>query len=556
MQRTFATTILLALAGAAWATTAFAQAPAPETVFVADGVARGVRHEGAEWNNADGCLECGGTGNVLFGERLLGPGDFHVRARLTIVGLARSAATFVLGSSHFGFEGGGGEMFTEGALLGRNSLGPPVVREGEPFDFEVIRQGDVLRFLVDGKEVHRAQTDPTLVLQLGLRPWRSTLRVERLSAQGNLISAPKPPLETDVYISRTEGYHTFRIPAIVTSPKGTLLAFCEGRKGGGGDSGDIDLVLKRSADGGKTWSELLVVADHEDNTIGNPCPVVDRSTGRIWLPLTWNLGSDREGQIMAGESADVRRVYITYSDDDGLTWAPIREISATTRRDHWRWYATGPGRGIQLVRGEYAGRLVIPANHSDHSDPDKHPYRSHVVFSDDHGGTWQLGGVLDEKTNESTVVELADGRLLGNVRSYHGEHRRAIATSADGGRTWSDVTLDETLIEPVCQANVLRYTFPERDGKSRILFSNPASTGRQMMTVRISYDEGQTWPVAKLVCAGSAAYSCMTVLADASIGLLYERDGSRTITFARFDLPWLTDGQDKLGVQAAKPPRD
>jgi len=195
---------------------------------------------------------------------------------------------------------------------------------------------------------------------------------------------------------------------------------------------------------------------------------------------------------------------------------------------------------------------VIPANHSDHSDTSKHPYRSHVVFSDDHGRTWQLGGVLDQKTNESTIVELADGRLLDNMRSYHGEHRRAIATSADGGQTWSDVTLDETLIEPVCQANVLRYTFPERDGKSRILFSNPASTGRQMMTVRMSYDEGQTWPVAKLVHAGSAAYSCMTVLADASIGLLYERDGYRTITFARFDLTWLTDGQDKLDAQAAK----
>ena len=421
MHRTITTTILVTVAITAWDATGFALAPSPETVFVADGVPRGVRHEGAEWTKADGSLECGGTGNFLFAERLLGPGDFHVRARLTVTGLARSAATFVLGSSHFGFEGGGGEMFTEGPLLGRNNLGPPVVREGQPFDFEAIRQGDVLRFLIDGKEVRRARIDPNLVLHVGLRPWRSTMRVARLSARGNLISAPKPPLETVVYTSRTEGYHTFRIPAIVASTKGTLLAFCEGRKGGGGDAGDIDVVLKRSADGGESWSNLLVVADHEDNTIGNPCPVVDRPTGRIWLPLTWNRGSDREGQIMAGESDDVRRVYITYSDDDGLTWAPIREISATTRRDHWRWYATGPGCGIQLVRGKYAGRLLVPANHSDHSDASKHPYRSHVLFSDDHGRTWRLGGVLDEKTNESTVVELADGRLLDNMRSY-GRH--------------------------------------------------------------------------------------------------------------------------------------
>ena len=258
---------------------------------------------------------------------------------------------------------------------------------------------------------------------------------------------------------------------------------------------------------------------------------------------------------MAGTSQDVRRVYLTFSDDDGLTWAPLQEISATTRQDHWRWYATGPCRGIQLERGEHAGRLVIPANHSDHSNPDEHPYRSHVIFSDDHGHSWQLGGVLGGKTNESTIVELSDGRLMDNMRSYHGEHRRAIATSGDGGATWSDVTLDPTLVEPVCQASVLRYTFPDVDGTSRILFSNPASTARQMMTVRLSYDEGQTWPVAKLVCIGSAAYSCLTVLPDRSIGLLYERDGYRKIAFARFDLEWLTDGRDKLGSRPPGPTR-
>ena len=194
MHRTMTTTILFALAGTAWGATAFAGAPATETVFVADGAARCVRHEGAEWTVDVGFLECGGSGNFLFAERLLGPGDFRVRARLTIVGLARSAASFVLGSSHFGFEGGSGQMFTEGPLLGRNSLGPPVVREGEPFEIEAIRQGDVLRVLVDGKEVHRAQTDPKLVLHVGLRPWRSTMRVEQFSARGHLIPAPKPPL--------------------------------------------------------------------------------------------------------------------------------------------------------------------------------------------------------------------------------------------------------------------------------------------------------------------------------------------------------------------------
>ena len=280
------------------------------------------------------------------------------------------------------------------------------------------------------------------------------------------------------------------------------------------------------------------------NNDGRKDLLVGESTGRIWLPLTWNLGTDGEGQIMAGTSKNVRRVYLTSSDDDGQTWAPLQEISSTTRQPHWRWYATGPGVGIQLTRGPHAGRLVIPANHSDHSDPTCHPYRSHVVLSDDHGKTWRLGGILAEKTNESTVAELSDGRVLNNMRSYHGQHRRAVATSDDGGETWSAVTLDETLVEPVCQASLLRYSFPDRQGKSRLLFSNPASTGRQMMTVRLSYDEGRTWPVSKLIHAGSAAYSCLTVLPDQSIGLLYERDGYRKITFAGFDLRWLTDGND------------
>ncbi len=531
--------------------TAGLTAPPSDAVFVKDGVAKAVRHDGKAWTVGDGYLECGGTNNHLYADGLLGPGDFRVSVKLAILDLAKSAATFVIGSSHFGFEGGGGEMFTEGPLLGRKSLGEPVVREGKPFLFEAIRDGDTLRFLIDGNEVFRTKTDPKAALNLGLRPWRSTMRVTDFAATGNLIAAPEPPFQVDVFVSGTEGYHTFRIPAVVTTAEGTVLAFCEGRKGGGGDSGDIDIVLKRSTDNGQTWSELLVVADHETNTIGNPCPVVDRSTGRIWLPLTWNLGTDHERQIIGGTSKEVRRVYITYSDDDGVSWAPIKEISETTRQPRWRWYATGPGTGIQLTHGPHKGRLVIPANHSDHSDPNLHPYRSHVLISDDRGKTWAMGGVLDERTNESTVVELADGRVLDNMRSYHGKNRRAIATSDDGGQTWSKVTLDETLIEPVCQANLLRYTFPDGKENSRILFSNPASTGRVMMTVRVSYDEGQTWPVAKLIHAGSAAYSCMTVLPDKSVGLFYERDGYKKITFARFDLEWLTDGQDSLAASAA-----
>lgn len=355
-----------------------------------------------------------------------------------------------------------------------------------------------------------------------------------------LISVPSYSNEIsleDVFVSGESGYHTFRIPAIVTTNNGTLLAFCEGRRGSRSDSGDIDIVLKRSTDNGATWGDLQVVWDDQTNTSGNPCPLVDRETGRIWLPMTWNHGTDHESKIMTGESSSPRRVFITSSNDDGLTWSNPTEISDTTRADHWRWYATGPGNGIQLERGPNRGRLVVPANHSDHDHGEEvHPYRTHVFYSDDHGKTWQLGGVLDPATNESTIVELEDGSILDNMRSYLGKNRRAIATSSDGGETWSATKLDDTLIEPVCQANMIRANFsdPETRTPGRILFSNPASTKRERMTVRMSLDDGATWPHSKIIYPGSSAYSCMTMLPDGDVGLLFERDGYSKISFTSF----------------------
>jgi len=345
-----------------------------------------------------------------------------------------------------------------------------------------------------------------------------------------------------VFVSGTEGYHTFRIPAVIVTPKGTVLAFCEGRKAGRGDSGNIDLVLRRSTDGGKTWGKMIVVWNDGGNTCGNPCPVIDRKSGTIWLPMTWNLGTDGEGRIMQSKSKDTRRVWVTHSTDDGLGWAKPTDITETTKKPEWRWYATGPGVGIQLT----SGRMLIPCDTSIHNEPGKHPFRSHVIYSDDGGKTWTLGGVLGEKTNESQAVERADGSVLLNMRSYHGKHCRAVATSTDGGLTWSLVTLDKALPGPVCQACVPRYTKRDAFARNRILYSGPGGKGRDHMTVRMSYDEGKTWPVAKVLYAGSAAYSCLTVLPDRTVGCLYEKDNYGKITFARFGLDWLTGGKDAL----------
>ena len=365
------------------------------------------------------------------------------------------------------------------------------------------------------------------------------------AASANRISLPP---QVDVFKSGEGGYHTYRIPAIVVTKKGTLLAFCEGRRSGRGDAGNIDMLVSRSVDGGRSWSGPRVIWDDADNTCGNPAPVVDQETGTIWLPMTWNLGSDHERDIMAGKSQQPRHVYITHSTDDGRTWATPKKISDSTRQDHWRWYATGPGNAIQLTRGAHKGRLLIPANHSDHSDDSKHPFRSHVFWSDDHGKTWQLGGVHEDKTNESAVVELADGSVLQAMRSYHGTNQRALAVSKDGGATWGKVRLAADLDTPVCQSNILRYSWPDGDGgKSRILFSSPRGKKRSAMTIWVSYDEGKTWPTSRLIHDGGSAYSNLVKLPDGLIGALFEKDGYKSISFAIMSLDWLeeTEPQDQ-----------
>ncbi len=335
--------------------------------------------------------------------------------------------------------------------------------------------------------------------------------------------------QVEVFRAGQDGHHTYRIPALIETKRGTLLAFCEGRRSAGGDSGDIDLLLKRSRDGGRTWSAAQVVADLGEDTIGNPAPVVDRKTGDIVLLLTRNPGRVTERQIVDGTAAGTRTVWLARSSDDGASWTAPAEITASVKAADWTWYATGPGNGIQMRDG----RMVVACDHMVAGSQAKH---SHVILSDDGGRTWTLGGVAGEGTNESAVVELRDRSLLLNMRSYLGKNRREVAVSRDRGRSWSDLKTDEALIEPVCQASLIRV------GRDRLLFSNPAAVKRERMTVKVSQDEGKTWVRERVVHEGPAAYSSLAALRDGRVGLLYERGETRpyeVITFARFELGWL-----------------
>lgn len=329
----------------------------------------------------------------------------------------------------------------------------------------------------------------------------------------------KPP--EYLFESGKDGYKTFRIPAIVTSAKGTVLAFSEGRKDGASDTGDIDLVLKRSEDNGKTWSSLSVVWNDGDNVCGNPAPVVDKNTGAIYLLSTWNLGSDHESEIIKQTSKDTRRVFVIASTDDGKTWSAPVEITKAVKPENWTWYATGPCHGIQVLKGNKAGRLIIPC---DHIESVTNKYFSHIIYSDDHGKSWDLGGSTPkDQVNECTVAELSDGKLMLNMRNYdRNEKTRKVSLSSDGGLTWGNVYSDKFLPEPICQGSLFSYA-NKKSGQNGLLFLNPANESkRQNMTLRMSTNNGSTWAKSKVLFAGPSAYADLTQLPSGNIGCLYE----------------------------------
>ncbi|MGN6418756.1 MAG: sialidase family protein [Pseudobacter sp.] len=340
---------------------------------------------------------------------------------------------------------------------------------------------------------------------------------------GPAVTAPRPgnSLPTDslyIFKERSDGYRCYRIPAIIKAKDGTLLAFAEARKNGCGDEGDIDLVVKRSTDGGKTWGPLIKVWDDGVNTCGNPAPVVDQATGRIVMLMTWNHGEDHISEIGDGTSIDTRRVYLTHSDDNGVTWTTATEITATVKRPEWGWYATGPCHGIQIQSGAHAGRMIIPCDFIEKKANGGRGY-SHVVISDDKGATWRIGGISpNDRANESTITELSDGKLQLNMRAS-GATARLVAVSSDGGETFTGMKTDYALVEPVCQGSL---TSGNANGNFGVFFSNPASTTRVNMTIKWSSDNGNTWGKYYRVHAGPSAYSDLVMLSGTHIGILYE----------------------------------
>jgi sialidase-1 len=363
---------------------------------------------------------------------------------------------------------------------------------------------------------------------------------------------PQDPEWQDLFRAGDQGIALYRIPGIVVTAKGTVLAYCEARRNSRSDWGEIEVHLRRSTDGGVSWSPAQRIAHHgerirgssgkaaddEQQTVNNPVAIVDRISGSVEFLYCVNYA----------------RCFSIRSLDDGVSWSDPIEITATFEafrpQCNWKVLATGPGHGIQLS----SGRLLVPVWLAYGGVRDHHPSVTATIYSDDHGVTWKAGDVAIPDTaefndpNETIAAELSDGRVLLVARSESLPNRKLLLTSPDGASNWTPPRFQPELLEPICMAGLLAV--PGRPGT--LLFSNPATVGldeqgrerpnsrgkREKLTIRLSTDNGATWPASRVLEPGKSAYSDLAALPDGTVLCFCEVDNR--LRLARFSIDWVT----------------
>lgn len=315
--------------------------------------------------------------------------------------------------------------------------------------------------------------------------------------------------DSQPFVRNADNYSYYRIPTMVITKHDNVLAFAEGRVDGREDGGNIDVVVKRSGDRGKTWQDLIVIFDDGTSTCHNPCPIYIPETNRVVLVMNKNYTDSR--------------VYVTYSDNEGQTWSTPKEITNDVRPDGMSRFTQGPSHGIVKQLEPCKGRLIVPGYQRKNAND---IYHGNAIYSDDNGLTWKMGGVVPSPyTNETTVCELSDGSLLMSIRMESETGCRAHSISRDGGETWSEIETIGALPDPGCQGSLLTYSYGNGDnGANILLFCNPAGTSnRKHNTIRVSTNDGKTWN-SGIDYTGDevGGYSDLAVFSDGEIAILSE----------------------------------
>lgn len=355
----------------------------------------------------------------------------------------------------------------------------------------------------------------------------------------------EPTTPTVVFkATETSPHPSIRIPALLCTAKGTLIAVAEGRDRATDQAGN-DLIVSLSTDNGRTWSKAAIAHEQGNDSLNNPCLVQDAKSGKVFLIYQFfPAGTHEFGKegLAPGPKGSHRICYVS-STDEGRSWSKPVDITESIKPDEATTTASGPGVGIQIQGGKHKGRLVIPFN----SQGPKGFFVNWVAYSDDGGKIWKRGAnVPQEKMqlNEVQVCETSDGGLYLNSRKWSsGPNGRRVAWSNDGGQSWSPAKADNALPEPVCQGCLLRVP----GAKPRLVFLNPqgepAGKGRKVGTLRLSSDDGRTWDKARVLVPGKFAYSSMALMKNNRIGVLYEPDDSKTLLFTAVDVAWIEKGE-------------
>ncbi len=508
---------------------------------------------GDKWKTGEGYIYCSGQGdnfnNMAYSGFRIEEGDFHMKMRMSFDTLGQTTSILWLFNHHFGFDSRNSDptlrerLFFYSPVLDSLVLLAPaasVISVGEPFWFEVIREDSRVRFLIDQQLITEQTLDAfssPLAGSVGIRPWQNRIRIYEWQLQGNIKPMPEPEY---VFQNGEAGYACFRVPSIVQTQDGSLLAFAEGRENSCRDNYDVNIVMKKSTDNGKSWGPVQLIWEDSTNTCCYPVPIVDRVSGRVVLLMGWQLGTDRVPAIKNKTSTDTRRMFQVTSDDHGDSWSPIREITDQVKQPDWQLVVSGSGSGLQMRHPSYNHRMLIPSHYSsiENGQPE---VRCFLLYSDDGGLNWNIGGPSPEaENNECEVAEISGGGLMLNMRKADEvpTFARSVAYSYDGGVTLVDQQLDDELYGPNCQGSLDSYL--DSTGQFVAIFSNPRHKfRRENLVLQRSFDDGQSWEPIATIFEGYAGYSDLIVLQDGQIGCLFEcgrvwsRDGIAFRTFEK-----------------------